>query len=53
MFTCLLVRAIHLEMAPNYSTDVFLMTFPNKIYSDVGSQLVGASSELKVVYRIE
>ena len=59
IFTCLLVRAVHLEVAPNYSTDRFLMAFrrftsirgfPNRIYSDGGSQLVGASSELKIVH---
>ena len=59
IFTCLLIRAVHLEIAPNYSTDGFLMAFrrftsirgfPNKIYSDGGSQLVGASSELKAVH---
>ena len=59
IFTCLLVRAVHLEIAPNHSTDGCLMAFrkftsirrfPHKIYSDVGSQLVGASSELKTMY---
>ena len=59
IFNCLLVRVIHLEVAPNYSTDGFLMVFrrftsirgfPNKIYSDGESQLVCASSELKAVY---
>ena len=59
IFTCLLVRAVHLEVTPNYSTGGFLMAFriftsirgfPHKIYSDVGSHLVGASSELKTAY---
>ena len=59
IFTSLLVRAVHLEVAPNYSTDGFLMAFrrftsirgfPNRIYSDGDSQLVGVSSELKIVH---
>ena len=59
IFTCLLVRAVHLETAPDYSTEGFLFTFrrftairvfPNKVYFDGGSQLVGAANELKTVF---
>ena len=56
----MLVRAVHLELASDYSTEGFLMSFrrfttirgfSNKIYSDGGSQLVGASNELKTVFK--
>lgn len=56
IFTCNLVRAVHIEISPDYSTDSFLLalrTFmsqrgtPSIIRSDRGSQLVGADRELK------
>ena len=56
----MLVRAAHLELASDYSTEGFLMAFrrftairgfPNKIYSDGGSQVVGANRELKNVFK--
>ena len=59
IFTCFLTRAVHLDLACEHSTDSFLMTFrryvsvrgyPNKVYSDIGSQLVAASKELKDMF---
>ena len=56
IFTCNLVRAVHIELSPDYSTDSFLLALrrfmsvrgtPSKIRSDRGSQLVGANRELK------
>ena len=56
IFTCLLIRAIYLDISVDYSTDGFLAVFrrftslrgyPIKIYSDSGPQLVGTSNELK------
>ena len=49
-------RAVHLDLAPDYSTDKFLQVlrrfvsirgYPAKIYSDNGSQLVAANKELR------
>ena len=56
IFTCFVSRAVYLDIANDYSTDGFLQVFrrycsmrgwPAKIYSDQGTQLVGASNELK------
>ncbi|CAL8101468.1 unnamed protein product [Calicophoron daubneyi] len=56
LFTCLQTRAIHLEVAHSMSTDSFLMALmrfidrrgpPDAIYSDNGTNFVGADSELK------
>ena len=58
IFTCSAARAVHVDIAPNYSTDGFLQTirkfasirgWPKTIYSDQGSQLKSASKELKEV----
>ena len=55
LFTCLLTRAVFVDIACDYSTDGFLLVFrrfvslrgyPAKAFSDVGSQLVAASKEL-------
>ena len=60
IFTCLTSRAIHLELASNYSTDGFLQVlrkfasirgWPRKLFSDQGSQLKGASKELQDTVR--
>ena len=49
-------RAVHAEIAQNYSTDAFLQAlrrfasirgWPQSIHSDKGSQLVGAANEFK------
>ena len=56
LFTCLYTRAAHIELSSDYSTDSFLQTLrrfisirgcPSVIRSDPGSQLVGASKELR------
>ena len=54
IFTCLLTRAVYIDIATDYSTDAFLLVFkrfaslrgyPRKVFSDRGSQLVAASKE--------
>lgn len=56
LFTCLTVRAVHLELAANLSTDAFILCLRNfinvrgcpvQIRSDCGTNFVGASRELK------
>ena len=60
IFSCLASRAIHIELANDYSTQGFLIVlrrfasirgYPRFIISDPGSQLVGASLELKRAIR--
>ena len=56
LFTCLSTRACHLELVDDLSTDHFIMALkkfiarrgrPQKIYSDNGSNFVGADNELR------
>ena len=56
LFTCLLSRAVHLEMAYGLDTDAFLNAFyrmtnrrglPKEIISDNGTNFVGGNRELK------
>ena len=56
IFTCLTIRAIHLELVASLSTDDFIMSFrnfvnirikPKQCYCDNGTNFVGASRELK------
>lgn len=56
LFTCLTVRAIHIELVPSLSTDSFIMAlrrmaarrgWPYRMYSDNGTNFRGADSELK------
>ena len=56
LFTCLACRAVYTDVANDYSTNAFLQVlrrfssfrgWPAKIFSDPGTQLVGASNELK------
>jgi transposase InsO family protein len=56
LFTCLVTRAVHLEIAHSLSTDSFIMAlrrftgrrgFPKEIWSDNGKNFVGADRELK------
>ena len=58
IFTCLCVRAVYVDVANDFSTDAFLQVlrrfstfrgWPKKIFSDNGTQLVGASKELQEV----
>ncbi|KAK4468963.1 hypothetical protein MN116_000099 [Schistosoma mekongi] len=60
VFTCLQSRAVHLEVAHDLSTDSFIMVLirfigrrgkPMEIYSDNGSNFVGAVSELRQFIR--
>ncbi|XP_059612589.1 uncharacterized protein LOC132259062 [Phlebotomus argentipes] len=55
IFTCLVTRAVHLELCTSMSTDSFLMalrrffahhTVPKKIMSDCGTNFRGAKKEL-------
>ena len=55
IFNCLSSRAVHIDIAPDYSTETFLMVFrrfvslrgyPTQLYSDNGPQLVSANNEL-------
>ena len=55
IFNCLASRAVHIDIASDYSTDKFLMVlrrfvslrgYPSTLYSDNSPQLVSASSEL-------
>ena len=56
LLTCLTCRAVHLDISADYTTDEFLHTlrrfasvrgWPRKFVSDKGTNLVGASNELK------
>ena len=56
LFTCLKTRAVHIEIAQSLSTDSFMMAVnrfvnrrgsPNEIFSDNGSNFVGAEVELR------
>ena len=58
LFTCFCSWVVHVEVASDYSTDGFLQVmrryssirgWPHTIFSDKGTQLVGASNELKEV----
>ena len=60
IFTCLLTRAVFIDIATDYSTDGFLIVFrrfvsirgyPAKIFSDPGSQLTSASKELNQMFK--
>ena len=55
LFNCMGTRAVHVDVADNYSTDGFLRILrfislrrcPAKLHSDEGTQLVAASKELR------
>lgn len=60
IFTDLCCRALHIEVAFGYDTESFLLAFsrftairgwPSTVYSDPGSQLVGANEELKRAWK--
>ena len=56
LFTCLTMRAVHIEIASNLSSSLFINAprrfigrrgKPRKIFSDNGTSLVGAEKELR------
>lgn len=56
IYICLTTRAVHLDIADNYSTEAFLSTFrrfvsirgyPCTMNSDYGPQLVAANKEIR------
>ncbi|KAJ0171004.1 hypothetical protein K1T71_013203 [Dendrolimus kikuchii] len=56
LFTCMTIRAIHIELVSDLSTDAFIMAlrrmaarrgWPQYLYSDNGTNLRGADNELK------
>ena len=56
IFTCLTMRAIHIEMSQDLSIDSFLLAFtrfvsrrgaPTEVYSDSGTNFRGAEREVK------
>ena len=60
IFTCLNTRAVHLELAVDYSTMEYIQLlrrffavrgYPHEMLSDNGSQLVGAEKELQLMIK--
>ena len=60
MFTDLYSRAVHIEMVFGYDTQSFLMAlnrfaslrgWPEKIFSDPGTQLIGADKEISKCWK--
>ena len=60
VFVCLAVKAIHLELVSNLSTEAFLSCLrrfisrrglPTLVWSDNGTNFVGAEMEVKELYR--
>ena len=56
LFTCLTTRAVHLELASDLSTDIFILALrrfiarrgkPKEILSDNGTNFIGANRELR------
>ena len=61
LFICLATKAIHIELVSALSTDAFLAAFkrfvarrgkPQAMYSDHGTNFVGANRELKELYQL-
>ena len=60
IFTCLTSRGVYLDLADSYSTDSFMMVlrrfvtvhgYPRKLRSDVGTQLIAASKDIREMNR--
>jgi len=60
LFICMSVKAVHLEIVSDLSTDAFLAALdrfvarrgiPSNIYSDCGTNYVGAARQLKALFR--
>jgi Pao retrotransposon peptidase/Family of unknown function (DUF5641)/Protein of unknown function (DUF1759)/Integrase zinc binding domain len=56
LFTCMKIRAVHIEISHDLSTDSFLMAFmrfisrrgtPSEVFSDNGTTFVGAEREIR------
>ena len=56
LFTCLVTRAVHLEVTDSFNTDSFLMAFqrfenrrgrPKRVFSDNGTQITAGQNEIK------
>jgi hypothetical protein len=61
LFVCCSTRAVHLELVSSLSTDAFLAAFwrfvsrrgrPSDVYSDCGTNFVGANRELKEMLQL-
>lgn len=61
LFICFSSKAVHLEIVSDLSSDAFLLALkrfigrrgkPSKLYSDCGSNFVGANKELKELYKL-
>ncbi|XP_070529961.1 uncharacterized protein [Cardiocondyla obscurior] len=61
IFVCMSIKAVHLEVVSDLSTDGFLATLrrfiarrgiPKNIYSDNGSNFVGANNQLREIYAL-
>lgn len=59
LFTCMTIRAVHIELVPSLTTDSFIMAlrrmacrrgWPQNLYSDNGTNLHGAEKELQKSY---
>nr|XP_034194882.1 uncharacterized protein LOC117611094 [Osmia lignaria] len=59
VFVCMTTSAVHLELVTDYSTDGFVATYrrfaarrgiPHTIYSDCGTNFIGADSALKSMF---
>lgn len=61
LFICMSTKALHLEVVTELTSDAFLATFrrfiarrgkPSKVFSDNGTNFVGANHDLKKLYRL-
>ena len=61
VFICMSVNAVHLEVVEDMTTDAFIAAldnfisrrgYPQNVYSDNGSNFVGANKELKELYQV-
>ena len=61
LFSCLTSRSTHLELVSDLTTDAFLAAFrrfvcrrgcPSRIFSDNGTNFVGAAGELEGIYQL-
>ena len=61
VFVCMVSKAVHIELATDLSTEGFLAAFrrfvsrrgvPEHVYSDNGTNFVGANKELRELYNL-